>query len=112
MAHDHHLQGMLESFDRAGRSPQPLRQAVRHHARALAEGLPGAPDSLEPPLRSLVEKVVRSAYKVTDEDVAAVRATMPHDDDVFELVVIAAHAAAEVRLERALAALASEEGST
>jgi alkylhydroperoxidase family enzyme len=61
----------------------------------------GAPP---PDLAVLVEKIRRHAYRVTDEDVNALRARYS-EDQLFELIVAAALGAAEHRLERALAAL-------
>ena len=51
---------------------------------------------------ALVNKVAKTAWKITDEDVAAAR--LP-DDEVFELVVCAAIGEATRQLEAALAAL-------
>lgn len=58
-----------------------------------------------------VKKVADAAYKITDEDVAAVRKAGLGDDEIFELSVAAAvgkatrqYAAAERALEAALAA--------
>lgn len=52
----------------------------------------------------LVEKVVTSAWTITDEDVAAAKKSLS-DDEVFELVVCAAIGQATRQLESALAAL-------
>ena len=59
----------------------------------------------EPPpeLGALVEKIRDHAYRVTDEDVAALRGHYS-EDQLFELMVAAALGAAEHRLARALAA--------
>jgi alkylhydroperoxidase family enzyme len=74
-----------------GTTPSALREAV-------ARG--------EPPeeLRALVEKIQRHAYKVTDEDLAALRGQYS-EDQLFELVVAAAFGAAEERLRAGLRAL-------
>jgi hypothetical protein len=42
------------------------------------------------PLRTLIDKVAKQATQVTDEDIAAVRASGLSEDQVFELVVCAA----------------------
>ena len=57
------------------------------------------------PERALVEKVARTAWKVTDADVAAVTAAGRSDDEIFELVVCAALGQSTRQLESALAAL-------
>ncbi len=54
---------------------------------------------------ALIDKVVRHAWKVTDEDVAATRAAGLREDEVFELTVCAALGAATRQLRAALTAL-------
>jgi alkylhydroperoxidase family enzyme len=57
------------------------------------------------PLSTLVEKVVRRAYEVTDEDVAAARDAGLSEDQIFEIVVCAAVGEANRQHEAALSAL-------
>jgi hypothetical protein len=57
------------------------------------------------PLSTLVEKVARYAFKVTDEDVTAARSAGKSEDQVFEIVVCAAVGEAHRQHEAALAAL-------
>ncbi len=45
---------------------------------------------LAEPLKTLVNKVAHAAYKITDEDIDAVRASGLSEDQIFELVVCAA----------------------
>jgi hypothetical protein len=59
------------------------------------------------PLGTLIDKVARSARKVTDEDVAAVKASGASEDQIFELVVCSAVGAATRQYTGALTALAS-----
>ena len=67
--------------------------------RAAADGT-GAPADLQP----LIDKIHRHAYKVTDEDIAALQAT--HGEDaLFEIVVSAAVGASRRRLMAGLRAL-------
>jgi len=54
---------------------------------------------------ALLEKVTKHAHKVTDEDIAAVKAAGVTEDQIFELVVCAAIGEANRQLETALAAL-------
>ena len=61
-----------------GRAPCALRRAAFDNA-GLAE-----------PLAMLNDKVAKHAYKVTDEDIAAARASGASEDQIFELVVCAA----------------------
>jgi alkylhydroperoxidase family enzyme len=56
-------------------------------------------------LRSYVAKVAQHAYRVTDEDVAALKRAGHSDDAIFELTAAAALGAAILRLERGLIAL-------
>jgi hypothetical protein len=57
------------------------------------------------PVGVLVEKVCKRAHEVTDEDVAAARASSLGEDEIFEIVVCAAVGEASRQLESALAAL-------
>jgi alkylhydroperoxidase family enzyme len=67
--------------------------------RAAAEGRDVPED-----LRALVDKIHRHAYRVTDEDLASLKAKYS-DDELFEIVVAAAIGAGEERLRAALAAV-------
>lgn len=79
-------------LDGPGETPPALR-------RAAADGA-GLPDELQ----ALVTTVHRHAYRVTDDDVARLRAT--HSDDaLFEVVVSAALGASRQRLLAGLEAL-------
>jgi hypothetical protein len=60
---------------------------------------------LAEPLGTLVDKVARHAYMVTDADIAAAKGSVPTEDQVFEIVVCAAIGQATRQYETALAAL-------
>jgi hypothetical protein len=60
---------------------------------------------LAEPLSTLITKVARHAYKVTDEDIAAARASGLSEDEIFELVVCAAIGQATRQYDTARAAL-------
>src|SRR4030095_6548492 len=60
---------------------------------------------LTEPLTKLIDKVARHAYKVTDEDIAAARASSLSEDQIFEMVVCAAIGQATRQYDSALAAL-------
>lgn len=66
---------------------------------------------LAEPAATLVDKVAECSYKVTDEDIAAVKMSGFSEDQIFELVVCAAVGQATRQYDTALAALmaASEE---
>jgi alkylhydroperoxidase family enzyme len=85
-----------------GATPETLRRVVLERAAGARDGVP-------PGLTSYVDKVARHAYKVTDQDVAALQAAGRSDDDIFEITVAAAVGAAMHRLERGMAALRGEE---
>jgi hypothetical protein len=58
------------------------------------------------PLRTLIGKVRRQPTRITDQDIAAVKASGVPEDEVFELVVCAALGQATRQYDTALAALA------
>jgi len=60
---------------------------------------------LTAPLSTLVNKVAKYAYKVTDEDILAVGEAGLSEDQIFEIVVCAAIGQATRQYETALAAL-------
>ena len=86
---DHVLEIVLQS-------PGESDPAIR---RAAAEGK-GVPADLQ----TLVDKIHRHAYKVTDEDIARAQAKYG-DDQMFEIVVSAALGASRQRLTAGLKAL-------
>jgi hypothetical protein len=60
---------------------------------------------LAEPLSTLIDKVAKHAYRVTDEDIAAARASGLSEDQIFEIVVCAAVGQATRQYDTALAAL-------
>lgn len=81
-------------LDGDGRAPREQRRAAFDNT--------GVAD----PARTLIDKVAKHAYKVTDDDVAAAKAKLA-EDEIFELTVCAAIGQATRQLEGALAALAA-----
>jgi alkylhydroperoxidase family enzyme len=66
------------------------------------------------PLNGLISKVAQHPTQITDDDVAAVKASGLSEDQIFELVVCAAVGQATRQYQNALAALAvaiGDEGS-
>ncbi|MGH3970110.1 MAG: hypothetical protein ACRDTV_18835, partial [Mycobacterium sp.] len=90
-----HSQLIARVLDPAATAPTELRRAAFENA-GLAE-----------PMRTLIDKVAHHAYRVTDEDVAAVRAAGLGEDQIFEIVVCAAIGQAGRQYQSAVAALAS-----
>jgi alkylhydroperoxidase family enzyme len=76
-----------------GRASHAQRRAAFENA-GLAE-----------PQRTLIDKVAKHADKVTDEDIAAARASGLSEDQIFEMVVCAAIGQATRQYDSALAAL-------
>ena len=64
---------------------------------------------MPPELVTLIEKVHQHAYRVTDEDVSAIRAAGYDDDAIFELIVCAAVGAGPSRWRDAAALLLEED---
>ena len=62
-------------------------------------------NGLRSPLRPLIDKVASRAFAVTDGDVAAAKASLLNEDQVFEIVVAAAVGQANRQYEAALEAL-------
>ena len=65
---------------------------------------------LAEPLSTLVDRVARQAYRVTDDDIAAARDSGLSEDQIFEIVICAAIGAATRQHDIALAALETAEG--
>lgn len=97
---------------------------VRHAREALTkrilEGEGNAPPSerraafnnsgLAEPAGTLVDKVARHAYRVTEEDITAARVSGLSEDQIFETVVCAAIGQATRQYDTALAALEAATG--
>jgi alkylhydroperoxidase family enzyme len=58
-------------------------------------------------LKTLIDKVATHAYRVTDDDVAAAKASGLSEDQIFEMVVCAAIGQASRQYDTALRALAA-----
>ena len=57
------------------------------------------------PVNTLIDKIVKQAYRVTDGDIAVARASGLSEDQIFEIVVCAAVGQAARQHDTALAAL-------
>jgi hypothetical protein len=75
------------------------------HAARAARRAAFESTGLAEPLRTLIEKVARQPTRVTNEDIAAVKASGESEDQIFELVVCAAVGQATRQYEAALEAL-------
>ena len=65
---------------------------------------------LAEPAGTLVDKVAKHAYRVTDEDFATARDSSLSEDQVFEIIVCAAIGEATRQYDTALAALEAATG--
>ena len=90
-----------------GKTDPALRQAVAARSAELGGG-PAAPTGASIPdgLRDFVDDVALHAYRITDEEVQALRRAGHSEDEIFEIAVSAAVGGGLARLERGLAALA------
>ena len=84
-----------------GHTSEAVRRAVLEQARET----PGAKGNLSAPLTRYVDTVAHHAYKVTDEDVDALRSAGWTEEAIFELTVATALGAALSRRELAREAM-------
>jgi hypothetical protein len=97
-----------------------IRQALKALASRILEGDGKASASerraafnnsgLAEPAATLVDKVAKHAYRVSDEDIAAARDSGLSEDQVFEIVVCAAIGEATRKYDMALASLVAATG--
>jgi alkylhydroperoxidase family enzyme len=97
-----------------------IRQAQKTLVRRILEGAGKASPSerkaafnnsgLAEPLGTLVDKVAKHAYRVTDEDINAARESGLREDQIFEIMVCAAIGQATRQYDTALAALEAAAG--
>lgn len=96
---------------------------LRAEIEAAVLGAPGESDAAErrramegegatPELTAFLQRVQRHAYRVTDEEVAALKAAGYSDDRLFELLLGAALGAARARLDAGLRAMQGGQGAT
>jgi alkylhydroperoxidase family enzyme len=97
-------------LDGRGVTDPALRQAVAARSAELGGG-PDAPRGTEIPasLREFVDKAALHAYRITDEEVAALRRAGYSEDAIFETAISAAIGGGLARLERGLAALEGDQ---
>lgn len=94
---DRHGKRMEELTRRVLASPGALDAEMR---AAIAAG-----KDVPPALAPYITKVVQHAYKVTDEDILALREAGYSEDEIFEATVAAALGAGLKRLRTGLVAL-------
>lgn len=96
--------------DRRADILQRLKDAVLHGPGVLSPALrrQAAEGAATGPLAAFIDKVRRHAYRVSDDEVAALQRDGHSDDALFEVVVSAAVGQGLHRRQRALAALRGE----
>ena len=85
-------------LDREGRASRAERRAAFDNA------------TLTDPIDGLLSKVAKHPTQITDDDIAAVKASGVSEDQIFELVVCAALGQATRQYRNALAALTMAVG--
>lgn len=96
---DRHAEKMRRVVDATLNGPGELSPGVR---QAIAEE---RFEEAPPALRPYLEKVALHAYRITDEDVEALKQAGLTEDQIFEATVAAAVGAGLERLRAGLAAL-------
>lgn len=92
----------------AGETDSSFRRAIEEQSAEIGTGVRGMGGALPGELSNYVKKVALNAYKVTDEDIEALRQAGYSEDAIFEITLSAAIGAGRVRLEHGLAALKGE----
>lgn len=92
--------------DCEGHSPPELRARAGAFVKGALEGADGG-DAVPENLRAYLRKLAKYAYRITDEDVAALRSAGYCEDQIFELTAAGALAAGLAQMDRGLAALAA-----
>src|SRR5262245_37503376 len=94
---------LSEFLESPGSMPREARRAIVGRAAQLGGG-EGAGEVGEK-CRGYVEKVAREAHRITDADIADLKASGYTEDQIFEITVGAALGAGRARMERGLLAL-------
>jgi len=93
-----------------------VERALHGPGKASGEARRAAFDNtnVSVPAAALVDKVARTAWQISDDDIAAAKAAGLAEDEIFELAVCAAYGQATRQLQAGLAALeaatAKQEG--
>jgi alkylhydroperoxidase family enzyme len=87
-----------------GSTGNDVRRAIAGRAAELSGG-GAAKGEVPAALRGYVDQVALEAHRVTDADLAALRAGGYTEDQIFEITVAAALGAGTARMERGLAAV-------
>lgn len=80
-----------------GRLPSGVRKVLRARTAATAD----SHEDIAPELAAFAELVADRSYRVTEQDIAALKAAGHDDDEIFEATAVAAYGAADRRLRAA-----------
>ena len=83
------LQKLIDMIADADEGQRALRRAALARAATLAGGALPQLETLPAALAAYVERVARHAWKITDEDVAGLRAAGYGEDTIYEVTVAA-----------------------
>src|SRR5262245_29056229 len=104
------VQRMREALEqRPGDTAGALRRSVIDRAAALS-GAARAHGEIPADISGYVEKVALHAYRITDEDIAELKAAGYSEDAILEITLSAALGAGMSRMEAGLAALYPGKG--
>jgi hypothetical protein len=92
-------------LDSQGVTDLSLRRAVAARAAELSGGAAAGTGEIPENLREYVDAIALHAYRITDEDLQALRRAGWPEDAIFEVSVAASVGAGLARLERGLAVL-------
>jgi alkylhydroperoxidase family enzyme len=93
-----------------GHTDRELRKQVWLFVTAIIEGEDGG-DSLPETLRAYLQKLAKHAYKISDDDIAALRNDGYSEDMIFELTASATLAVGFAQMDRGLAVLAAAKSA-
>jgi alkylhydroperoxidase family enzyme len=105
------LQKMVDMIADADEGQRALRRAALARAATLAGGALPHKETLPQALVAYVEQVARAAWKVTDEDIAALRAAGYDEDTIYEITVATAVGAGVGRYQVAMRAIAAAKNA-
>lgn len=97
------------ALESEGVTDPSLRRAVFARSAELSGGPAAGMGEIPADLREYVDTVARHAYRITDEDLQALRRAGYSEDAIFEISVAAAVGAGLARLERGLGVLRGGE---
>lgn len=103
-----YVRSIREAVLGRGRTDPSLRRAIESRAARLGGRSGGGDGEVLSELQPLVDTVATRAYRVTDQDMGALRRAGWSEDELYEICAGAALGAGLGRLERGLAALRGE----